>query len=61
MLLPEYAKHFLPWSVTSRPLLGDVPTIELVVGYKRANTSPALALFLERMNDFVARRNEGRR
>lgn len=48
-LLPAYAENFLPWSVTSRPLLGEAPTIELVVGYKRTNTSPTLALFLSRI------------
>jgi LysR family hca operon transcriptional activator len=57
VLLPEYANYFLPWSVTSRPLTGDVPTIEVVVGYRRANTTPTLALFLERLADFTARRN----
>ncbi len=30
-LLPAYAQNFLPWSVTSRPLKGDAPTIELEV------------------------------
>ncbi|BBQ02601.1 hypothetical protein BSFA1_77290 (plasmid) [Burkholderia sp. SFA1] len=32
-LLPSYAENFLPWSVTSRPLKGEAPTIDLVVGY----------------------------
>jgi LysR family hca operon transcriptional activator len=49
-LLPAYAENFLPWSVTSRPLAGKAPTIELVVGYKRTNTSPILALFLSRID-----------
>lgn len=32
-LLPAYAQKFLPWSVISRPLGGDViPTIDLVLG-----------------------------
>jgi hypothetical protein len=32
-LLSAYAKNFLPWSVTSRPLAGDdAPTIDLVAG-----------------------------
>ena len=35
-LLPAYAKTFLPWSVISRPLAGDAPTIDLVIGYNRA-------------------------
>lgn len=49
-LLPAYAENFLPWSVTSRPLMGKAPTIDLVVGYKRANASPTLALFLSRID-----------
>jgi LysR family hca operon transcriptional activator len=49
-LLPAYAENFLPWSVTSRPLVGKAPTIELVVGYTRTNTSPILALFLSRID-----------
>src|SRR5467141_4285877 len=36
-LLPAYAQNFLPLSVTSRPLKGDAPTIELVLGYKKSN------------------------
>lgn len=48
-LLPAYAENFLPWSVTSRPLKGTPPTIDLVVGYKRDNASPTLALFLPRL------------
>jgi LysR family transcriptional regulator, hca operon transcriptional activator len=54
-LLPAYAQNFLPWSVVSRPLAGDVPTIDLVVGYHKANTSPTLKLFLERIDDLIAR------
>ena len=54
-LLPAYAKNFLPWSVISRPLEGDVPTIDLVIGYSNANTSPILKLFLSRMDDLIAR------
>jgi LysR family transcriptional regulator, hca operon transcriptional activator len=54
-LLPAYAQNFLPWSVTSRPLGGDVPTIDLVVGCNKANTSPILKLFLSRIDDLIAR------
>lgn len=54
-LLPAYAHNFLPWSVISRPLGGDVPTIDLVVGYNKANTSPILKLFLSRVDDLIAR------
>jgi LysR family hca operon transcriptional activator len=52
-LLPASAENFLPWSVISRPIEGDTPTIDLVVGYSKANTSPLLKLFLSRIDDFV--------
>src|ERR1700720_4718846 len=45
-LLPAYAQNFLPSSVTSRPLKGDTPTVELVLGYKKSNESPILKLLL---------------
>jgi LysR family transcriptional regulator, hca operon transcriptional activator len=54
-LLPAYARHFLPWSVISRPLAGDPPTIDLVIGHNKANTSPILKLFLSRIDDLIAR------
>ena len=50
-LLPAYAQNFLPWSVTSRPLAGEAPTIDLVAGYSKTNTSPVLALFLSRIDE----------
>ncbi len=54
-LLPAYAKNFLPWAVTSRPLGGEVPTVDLVVGYHRANTSPILKTFLSRLGQLNKR------
>ncbi len=54
-LLPAYARNLLPSSLTSRPLQGDVPTIDLVVGYSKTNTSPILKLFLSRIDDLIAR------
>jgi LysR family hca operon transcriptional activator len=54
-LLPAYARNFLPWSVTFRPLEGETPTIELVIGYRKANRSPILALFLSRIDDLITR------
>jgi hypothetical protein len=44
-LMPAYAKNLLPWSVVSRPLEGEAPTIELAMGYSKSNTSPILKLF----------------
>jgi LysR family transcriptional regulator, hca operon transcriptional activator len=54
-LLPAYAKNFLPSSVTSRPLKGDTPTVELVLGYKKSNKSPILKVLLSRLDELVAR------
>jgi len=54
-LLPAYAQNFLPSSVTSRPLKGDTPTIELVLGYKKSNESPILKLLLSKLDELVAR------
>jgi LysR family hca operon transcriptional activator len=54
-LLPAYAKNFLPWSVISRPLPADAPTIELAIGYKRTNASPTLRLFLSRLDALISR------
>jgi LysR family hca operon transcriptional activator len=57
-LLPAYAQNFLPSSVTSRPLEGDTPTIELVLGYKKSNESPILKLLLSRLDELVARASQ---
>jgi LysR family hca operon transcriptional activator len=53
-LLPAYPSNLLPWSVTSRPLVGEAPTIDLVVGYSKSNTSPVLKLFLSRIDELTA-------
>src|SRR5712691_4709557 len=53
-LMPAYAENLLPWSVVSRPLEGEVPTIDLAIGYSKANTSPTLKLFLSRVDELVA-------
>jgi LysR family hca operon transcriptional activator len=54
-LLPAYAQNFLPWSLTSRPLAGPAPTIDLVIGYNRANTSSVLQLFLSQVDALIQR------
>jgi LysR family hca operon transcriptional activator len=36
-------------------LEGDVPTIDLVIGYSKTNTSPILKLFLSRIDELIAR------
>jgi LysR family hca operon transcriptional activator len=57
-LLPSYAKNFLPPSVTSRPLDGEAPTIDLVLGYNKTNTSPILGLFLLRVDQLKKRASQ---
>jgi LysR family hca operon transcriptional activator len=54
-LLPAYAQDFLNRSVTSRPLKGKAPTVDLVLGYKKSNKSPILKLLLSRLDELVAR------
>jgi LysR family hca operon transcriptional activator len=54
-LLPAYARSFLPWSVVSRPLQGQAPTIDLVIGYNKTNTSSILQMFLSRSDDLISR------
>jgi LysR family hca operon transcriptional activator len=54
-LLPAYAQNFLPPSVTSRPLKGDAPTVDLVLGYRKSNQSPILKLLLSKLDELVAR------
>lgn len=49
-ILPASAKNFLPWSVVSRPLEGDAPTIAVTVGFRRDNASPILKAFLSRID-----------
>jgi LysR family transcriptional regulator, hca operon transcriptional activator len=55
-LLPASGRNFLPWSIISRPLKGAVPTIDLAVGYHKANTSQVLKRFLSRLDDLIATR-----
>jgi LysR family transcriptional regulator, hca operon transcriptional activator len=52
-LMPAYAKNLLPSSVVSRPVKGEVPTIDVAVGYRKSNTSPILKLFLSRLDELT--------
>ena len=54
-LLPEFARHFLTWSVISRPLSGTPPSISLVLGYHKANRSVPLRLLLSRIEEMIGR------
>jgi LysR family hca operon transcriptional activator len=44
----------LPWSVVSRPLKGNAPTIDLAVGYSKSNSSPMLRLLLSKLDELRA-------
>jgi LysR family hca operon transcriptional activator len=52
-LLPASAENFVPWSVVTRPVAGEAPTIDIVVGYHKANTSEILKTFLTRIDDLA--------
>ena len=54
-LLPVYAKNLASSSVTSRPLRGKPPTIDLCFAYKEGNDSPILKLLLSRLDELILR------
>jgi LysR family transcriptional regulator, hca operon transcriptional activator len=52
-LLPTYVEPLLPWSVVSRQLTGDQPTIDIAVGYRTDNKSVILKKILENIAQLV--------
>jgi LysR family hca operon transcriptional activator len=48
-------RGYLSGPVTSRPLAGEQPTVDLMIGYHRANTSPILEKFLSGIDHLSAR------
>jgi LysR family transcriptional regulator, hca operon transcriptional activator len=54
-LLPVYAKNLLSDLVTSRPLKGEPPTIDLYLGYKKGNDSPILKFLVSRLDELISR------
>jgi LysR family hca operon transcriptional activator len=46
MLLPAYTKRYLPESTTTRPVKGEVPTLDLIIAYHKTNNSPILKRLL---------------
>jgi len=58
-LLPLYVRNALIPSVVARPLRGEVPTIDLMMGYNKSNTSPLLKRFLSRADELVNRGSQG--
>ncbi len=60
-LLPLYVKNILIPSVVARPLQGKPPTIDLMMGYNKSNTSPLLMRFLSRADELVSRVSKSQR
>jgi LysR family hca operon transcriptional activator len=54
-LLPDFVRNFLTSSVTSRPLAGEAPSIDLVLGYHKANNLSLLKLLLSRIEEMIGR------
>ncbi len=52
-LCPFYVKNSLTSRLVARPLQGEAPTIDLVMGYNKSNTSPWLKRFLSRADELV--------
>jgi LysR family transcriptional regulator, hca operon transcriptional activator len=40
MLLPAYTERYLPGSITTHLVQGEVPTLDLILAYHKANKSP---------------------
>ena len=53
MLLPAYTQRFLPESITTRPVQGEAPTLDLIIAYHKANNSPILKLLLSKVGKLV--------
>jgi LysR family hca operon transcriptional activator len=52
--VPTYVEKLMPPNVTTRPLAGTPPTIELVMAYNRESTSPLLKRLLARADELIA-------
>jgi LysR family hca operon transcriptional activator len=61
-LIPLYVQKLLPNTVTSRPIQGVSPTVDLVIGYNEANHSPLLKFLVSKVDElkFRVTKNDGR-
>jgi len=53
-LVPSYARDLLTPNVCTRPLEGEPPMIELLLGYDESNGSPLLSRLLARADELAA-------
>jgi LysR family hca operon transcriptional activator len=51
MMLPAYTGRYLPESITTRPVKGEAPTLDLIVAYHKANESSILKVLLARIGE----------
>jgi LysR family transcriptional regulator, hca operon transcriptional activator len=49
-LLPISIEDYLPPSIVSRRIKGEQPTVDLMIGYRKENSSPILKTFLSRID-----------
>jgi len=56
-MLPASIESFLPPSLTSRPLRGEPPTVDLVMGYRQDGGTALLAKFLLKFDELTAQIN----
>jgi LysR family hca operon transcriptional activator len=49
MLLPARTQRYLPETMTTRPVSGEVPTVDLILAYHKANKSPILKFLLSKI------------
>ena len=52
-LVPLYAQNMLAPNVVARALDGHAPTVDLILGYNQANSSPLLCRLLSRADELV--------
>jgi LysR family hca operon transcriptional activator len=51
MLLPAYTRRYLPEAITTRPVTGETPALDLVIAYHKANKSPILKLLVAKAGE----------
>ena len=52
-ILPISIEDYLPPSIVSRRLKGEQPTVDLMIGYRKDNSSPTLKTFLSRIDGLI--------
>src|SRR5580704_13452564 len=59
-LLPISIEAYLPRSIVSRRLKGEQPKVDLVIGYRKGNSSPILKTLLSRIHGLIGRTRRSR-